>query len=419
MKVGIEAINVYGGQTFLDVKKLAQARKLDSDRFDNLLMKSKSMALNFEDPVSFGVNAAKPIIDQLSEEEKNKIELLIVSTESGIDFGKPISTYIHHYLGLSKNCRSFEVKHACYAGSAALQMAAGFILSNVSPGAKALVISTDLSRYDDAIDLDAIAQIFGFAEASAGAASLALLVSDRPKILELEQGAHGMHSYEVMDACRPTPGVEAVDIDLSLLSYLDCLENSFMNYQRKISDVDFQDHFNYLAFHTPFGGMVKGAHRTMMRKFKKVPPNVIEEDFKKRVEPSFTYCQQVGNVYSGTVFLALCGVIDTGNFDQSKRIGLFSYGSGCCSEFYSGIATQQSQNLLSKMQIQQKLSSRYELSMDEYEKIIMESCKMKFGIKDFEVDFNPFNYIYKSNFEGKNMLVLKRVRNYHREYEWA
>src|SRR5204863_562178 len=116
-------------------------------RFENLLMKGKAVALPYEDPVTFGVNAAKPIVDAMSDEERNRIELLITCSESGIDFGKSMSTYIHDYLGLNRNCRLFEIKQACYSGTAGFQMAVNFILSQASPGAKALVIATDISRY--------------------------------------------------------------------------------------------------------------------------------------------------------------------------------------------------------------------------------------------------------------------------------
>lgn len=78
---GIEAMNVFGGTTFLDVEKLAEYRKLDTSRFKNLLMKEKTVALPYEDPVTFGVNAAKPLIDALSPEEKDRIELVISCTE--------------------------------------------------------------------------------------------------------------------------------------------------------------------------------------------------------------------------------------------------------------------------------------------------------------------------------------------------
>ena len=43
-----------------------------------------------------------------------------------------------------------------------------------------------------------------YVEPSQGAGAVALLVSDRPDILEIDFGANGYYSYEVMDSCRPT-----------------------------------------------------------------------------------------------------------------------------------------------------------------------------------------------------------------------
>ena len=139
--VGIEAMNVFVGTAYLNVNRLAEHRNLDMTRFENLLMKEKTVALPYEDPITFGVNAAKPLIDALSPEEKDRIEMVITSTESAFDFGKSMSTYFHNLLGLNRNCRLFELKNACYSGVAGLQMAVNFILSQASPGAKALVIS--------------------------------------------------------------------------------------------------------------------------------------------------------------------------------------------------------------------------------------------------------------------------------------
>ena len=71
--VGIEAMNMFAGTAFLDVKKLAAHRGLDMSRFENLMMKEKTVALPFEDPITYAVNAAKPIVDALSPEEKDRI----------------------------------------------------------------------------------------------------------------------------------------------------------------------------------------------------------------------------------------------------------------------------------------------------------------------------------------------------------
>lgn len=122
----------------MNVEKLAQHRKLDSARFKNLLMKEKTVALPYEDPITFGLNAAKPRVDALSVEEKDRIEMVITCTESAFDFGKSMSTYFHKHLGLNPNCRLFELKNACYSGVAGLQMVVSFILSQVSPGGQSV-----------------------------------------------------------------------------------------------------------------------------------------------------------------------------------------------------------------------------------------------------------------------------------------
>ncbi len=270
VSAGIEAMNVFGGTAYLDVMELAKYRHLDTARFENLLMKEKAVALPYEDPVTFGVNAAKPIIDALTEAEKDRIELLITCSESGIDFGKSLSTYIHEYLGLNRNCRLFEIKQACYSGTAGFQMAVNFILSQTSPGAKALVIASDISRFLIAEGGDALSEDWSYAEPSAGAGAVAVLVGENPEVFQIDPGANGYYGYEVMDTCRPIPDSEAGDSDLSLMSYLDCCEQAFLEYQKRVPGASYQDTFQYLAYHTPFGGMVKGAHRTMMRKVAKM-----------------------------------------------------------------------------------------------------------------------------------------------------
>src|SRR5690606_30479191 len=131
---------------------------------------------------------------------------------------------------------------------------------------------------------------------------------DAPAILALDPGANGCHSFEVMDTCRPEVNIETGDPDLSLMSYLDCLENSFAAYAERVEEADFAETFDYLAFHTPFAGMVKGAHRMMMRKLKKAKAEESERDFERRLAPSLGYSRQVGNTYSAALYLALCSL---------------------------------------------------------------------------------------------------------------
>ncbi|MEK5211539.1 polyketide biosynthesis 3-hydroxy-3-methylglutaryl-ACP synthase PksG [Bacillus sp. FSL R5-0603] len=418
VSAGIEAMNVFGGTAYLDVMELAKYRHLDTVRFQNLLMKEKAVALPYEDPVTFGVNAAKPIIDALSEAEKDRIELLITCSESGIDFGKSLSTYIHEYLGLNRNCRLFEVKQACYSGTAGFQMAVNFILSQTSPGAKALVIASDISRFLIAEGGDALSEDWSYAEPSAGAGAVAVLVGENPEVFQIDPGANGYYGYEVMDTCRPIPDSEAGDSDLSLMSYLDCCEQTFLEYQKRVPGANYQDTFQYLAYHTPFGGMVKGAHRTMMRKVAKVKTSGIEPDFLTRVKPGLNYCQRVGNIMGAALFLALASTIDQGRFDSPKRIGCFSYGSGCCSEFYSGITTPQGQERQRTFGIEKHLDRRYQLSMEEYELLFKGSGMVRFGTRNVKLDFEMIPGIMQSTQE-KPRLFLEEISEFHRKYRWV
>jgi len=410
MSVGIEALNFYGGSAFIDIRTIFENRELNISRFNNLMMYKKSVGVPCEDVVTNAVNAAKPIIDKLSESEKNKIELLITCSESGIDFGKSISTYVHEYLGLSKNCRLFEIKQACYGGTAGLQMASCFIESQASKGAKALVIASDVARA-------AVKYTYGEPSQAVGAA--AMLISNKPDILELDFGANGYYGYEVMDSCRPKPDIELGESDLSLLSYLDCLEQCYIAYKEKVEGVDFRETFDYLVFHTPFPGMVKGAHRKMIREFSDLKSSEFDIDFNNRMEPSIRYCQQVGNVYSASVYLALSSLIDNIEINSPKRIGIFSYGSGCSSEFYSGIITANSKRKLAVMKIEENLSNRYELTIEEYDKLLDLNLEWIFGIKDKVMDMSAASHIYDKFFKGKGLLVLKEIKDYHREYVWS
>ena len=416
-RAGIEAIGVYAGRTMLDVGRLAEARGLDTARFRNLLMRRKSVALPVEDPVSFAVNAARPIVDRLSAAERAAIRLLVVGTESGIDFGKAMSSYVQHHLGLSRNCRTFEIKHACFGGTAALQTAADFVRGGgAPPDARALVIATDVARPIPRT----------YVEPSQGAAAVAMLVGPAPRLLELEPSP-GSYAFEVMDTCRPTPDFETGDADLSLLSYLDCVRGAFADYRTQSGGAaDFRDDFDGLAFHTPFGGMVKGAHRTMMRDLKRLPPAEIEADFERRVLPSLAHCAEVGNIYSGSVFLALCGALEAlvarpngVAARRPARVGLFSYGSGCCSEFYAGLVQPGAGAALAEAAVGRHLGERRELTMPEYERLLELNRRAAFGVEAMDVDPSEIGPIYGDAMAGTGLLVLRRIRGFHREYDRA
>jgi len=410
-------MNAFVGNAYLNVEDLAKHRSLDPVRFRNLLMKEKTIPLPYEDPITFGVNAAKPLVDALTPEEKDRIEMVISCTESAFDFGKSMSTYFHKLLGLNRNCRLFEVKNACYSGVAGLQTAVNFVLSQTSPGAKVLVIATDLTRFMTVEGGEGLSDDWSFFEPSAGAGAVAMLVSDTPHVFQVDPGASGYYGYEVMDTCRPVPDSEAGDADLSLLSYLDCCEGAFQEYKKRVEGACFAKTFGYLAMHTPFGGMIKGAHRDMMRKQVKASPKEIEEDFERRVVPGLTYCQRVGNIMGATTMLSLLSTIANGDFSTPQRIGCFSYGSGCCSEFFSGVVTREGQDRVKALRLDDHLARRCQITTDEYDQLLASNRSVKFGTRNVKLD--PDFIPRARRAQGKETLFLTEIREFQRHYEWV
>lgn len=412
---GVEAVNFYGGSAYVDVAELARHRGLGHSRFENLLMREKTVALPCEDPISFAINAARPLVSGLPPEDRERIEMIITCSESGIDFGKSMSTYLHDALGLSRNCRLFEIKSACYSGAAGFAMGVNFVLSQASPGAKALIVTTDMAKYTVAEGGSALSEDWSFAEPSGGAGAVALLVGENPRIFTVDVGANGYYGYEVMDTCRPVPDSEAGNADLSLLSYLDCCEGAFRQYLARVPAADYLDTFDQLCFHTPFGGMVKGAHRSMMRRFAKGRGVDVEKDFEERVRPGLEYCRRVGNIMGGTLFLNLLGTISSADFTQPRRIGCFAYGSGCCSEFFSGVAGPESQRLVRDSAITSGLDGRIKLSMSEYEDLMKMNANVAFGTRNWNLgpEITPQLEV---GLRGSGRTFLHRVDEFHREY---
>lgn len=408
MSLGIESINAYVGRASLDVRMLSKARGLDMSRFDNLMMAWKSVNLPCEDAVSNAVNAAKPLVDALLPAERDRIELIVVGTESGVDYAKPISTYVHDYLGLSRACRSFEVKHACYGGTAALRTALG-IVGGV-PGGRALVIAADAAG---------VADRNTYWEPSQGAGAVAMLVGDQAGILAIDPGAAGFHSHEVMDTLRPRADYEAGDSDLSLLSYLECLDHSYAMYEERVDGADLFDTFAHLVFHSPFAGMVKGAHRKLLRRARRLSDEEIAADFEHRVASSLRFCSAVGNLYSAALYLGLCSLVEHEDFTDAKRIGLFSYGSGCASEFYSGVVPAGAGERIAKLEIGRAVAERIPLAMPDYEIISDLSVARMGGVERWTGEVGPYARVYERAMAGRGLLVLDGIDRYHRTYRWS
>lgn len=406
-QIGIEKINLYGCSLCMSQKDLAVARNRDPDRvLKNYMIDTRSLNPPYEDSVTMSANAARPL---LGEEDKQQIGLLIVGTEGSVDFGKPISTNVHSALGLPPNVRNFETKHACYSGVAALDTAVNWIAAGLNHGKKALVIATDFSR-----------KHFNKAhEFVLGGVSAAMIVSDAPRVISYELGKKGAWTTDVYDTFRPTAIAEVGNNEISLYSYTDALEGAFKDYVRNSGPADLEEDFQYLIYHMPFPGMAFQAHRLLSNMQRPRKKSEVREIFNRKTMPALTYSQRVGSTYGASNFVGLCGMINTApDWKAGDRVGFYSYGSGAIGEFYSGILLPEAREILAAMKIDEHLDARRRVSVDEYERIenLRESIIEK---PDAVPDFTVADNWYDEHYLGKNLLVLKQVKDYYRTYEWS
>jgi 3-hydroxy-3-methylglutaryl CoA synthase len=408
MAIGIEKLGVYPCALSLDIATLCEARGLDAANFcGRLFCEQRSVMGPFEDVVTLAVNAALPM---LTAADRDAIRLLIVATESSPDQEKPVSSWLHHFLGLRSDCRNFEVKHACYGATGALQIAIGWLMSAIDPGAKVLIVNAD----------HALIGLNGPQEPVLGAAGLAMLVSHEPRIFQFDAGWNGVYAHEVADIFRPAPGVETGDADASLESYLDAVEFTYDAYVARVGQaVDFDRFFAANIYHVPFGGLAQRAHFRLARREMGLSKSEAERHWEAKSKASLTYNRKTGGVYGAATFLALAGLIDASPaLSAGDRIGIYSYGSGSCAEFYSVTVAGDARRAVAEARVCEQLTARRALSMPEYEAceqaLLRATCA-----RDYAPPADLVPALFDSHYQGQGKLVFRGTRDYFREYAWS
>ncbi|MGX7059512.1 hydroxymethylglutaryl-CoA synthase [Vagococcus humatus] len=350
MTIGIDKLNFYTPNVYVDQVKLALARQEDPAKF-TIGIGQEKMAINplSQDIVSMGANAAYPILE---ETDLNQIDLVILATESGMDASKSGATTIHHLLNIQPFARAIEIKQACYSATAGIMMARDYVAAH--PGRKALVIGSDIARYG----------LNTPGEVTQGAGAVAMLISEQPRILALEQ-ASTMYTSDIYDFWRPVYSDTAfVDGKYSNQAYVHVFEQVYQKYcedhQRTLAD------FSAICFHLPYSKMGKKALKVILEEVSEAK----QASLLARYEESIQYTKQIGNIYTGSLYLGLCSLLD--NSSQLKagdKLGFFSYGSGAVGEFFVGKLQDGYTNHLMTNQQQELLASRHELSIPVYEEL--------------------------------------------------
>jgi len=406
-EIGIEKIGVYPCSLALPLRALCEARGRNPDDVCGpMMLDERSLNPLWEDPVTMAVNAVNRT---LTAADRARIELLIVASESGVDYEKPLSTWVQRYAGLRPNCRNFEIKHACYGGTAGLQMAASWLAASAPPGAKALVVSTDQSR-------EHIGKPWEFV---LGAGASAVLLSDEPRILALEPGKCGYWTHEISDLTRPTSTVETGNSETSLVSYMEALEGAFEHLVSRAPEAaNYDEHFQRHVYHMPFGGIAWRAHRTLLRLAAAVSNKDAWANFERKGLAALRYAKRMGATYSSSTFIGLLGLVDGSDSAPGERVSIFSYGSGCCAEFYSGTLGADVRSAAAEAALAPQLDARRTVSVEDYERLEQQR-KQWVDCGDYEVPGDDLGDWYERFYAGRELLIFRGMNQFYRQYAWS
>jgi hydroxymethylglutaryl-CoA synthase len=354
--VGIEAMGLAVPEQYVEMAELASARGVPASKYlEGIGLKQMAVPAVDEDTVSLAVRAARMALGAIPASE---IGLCVVGTETAVDHSKPVTSFVQGLLGLPTSCRVYETKHACYGGTAGLMAALDWIRAGSNRGKKALIIASDIARYG----------LRTPGEPTQGAGAVAMLVSDAPALLEVERPV-GTFARDVMDFWRPLYSKDAlVDGQYSVTCYLEALLGAYQAWLAQAGGAPSTDRFAALSYHVPYPKMAKKAHEALRNLSGDAAP---QASFDRQVKSGLLLPERVGNVYTGSMYLSLLSLLALdGRALDGQAVGLFSYGSGCCAEFFSGRVTPGAQARVRALDLPGLLERRARIDVPEYERVM-------------------------------------------------
>ena len=424
--VGIDRITFATPNCYLSMRDLAIARGIDPNKFTiGIGQSQQAVPPNHQDIVTLGAQAALPLMPYI---DSNRLKMVIVGTESGVDASKSSALYIHKLLNLSSWVRCVEVKEACYGGTAALMMARDYVLTH--PGAQVLVIAADIARYGVGTP----------GEVTQGAGAVAMLVSENPHVLQINDDSV-VKSAEIQDFWRPVYQSTALARGkFSTEQYIRMFCDVWQKYSAE-NDCNFND-FEAICFHLPYTKMGLKALRAGLEENSGASlTGDTREHLLARYQDSTQYSRRIGNIYTGSLYLGLISLLDYDYFRNScdssepacdspevscdsssaansnesplhlspilpgQKIGLFSYGSGAVAEFFSATLVPDWRSALFSNQHLKSLNNRTQLSVSQYEEMFNSAAP-----------YSPQDFVSSQENRSGARFVLDSITSQERNY---
>jgi hydroxymethylglutaryl-CoA synthase len=345
-EIGIDHISVSIPNRVINAETLAANRRVAPEKLtEGIGIKQMAVAAPTEDVVALAANAGFRVLQEAGVSPLD-VGLLIVGTESAEDKAKPTATHVHELLGVGTACRVYDIVHACAGATYGVVSAIDWLRDPTKR--YALVIASDIARYDRG----------SAGEPTQGAGAVAMLLCRNPRLMNLlEIAAYSRHVYDFWKPMKSDyPFVKGA---FSAKCYMDAAEACF-------TGLDLSEESAFV-YHAPYPKLVHQVHRMVSERMK----GGREGRHLQWVFDSLAYASRIGNIYTGSLWLALVSLLESLLGEPDCRLPrccyLFSYGSGCGALLLKGSLQAEWARMTEKIQLAHRLGRRREISIEEYE----------------------------------------------------
>ena len=404
MIYGIEAASFHVPSLYLEIKDLAEKRNIEPAKLEKGLGLHKMAFPDVhEDAATFAAEALLKLIKDYRLNPK-EISRIYLGTESALDAAKPTATYTMQMVEAVlekdfgarcfKNCDVVDMTFACVGAVDALQNCLDFCRAN--PGKKAVVVASDYAKYE----------LESSGEYTQGGGAVALLLSDNPQLLEIEN-VYGVATESVFDFFKPRRVALKSDLNSSTefmpdkieiftdepvfdghysnQCYQDRIREAYEHYKDQTGIEKPYKDWRYLIFHLPYAFHGKRVFTELYSLENQLPFGTPEEQktvaksedylnfINRKIEPSQRASSEVGNMYTASVFMALLSAMQV-SYDnhedlEGQKIGFLAYGSGSKAKVFAGKVGQSWRNVVEKWNIFENLKNRTSINFETYEKL--------------------------------------------------
>ncbi|GAB7351412.1 hypothetical protein MBLNU459_g2084t1 [Dothideomycetes sp. NU459] len=427
--IGIKAIELYFPSQCVSQTDLEKFDGVSAGKYTIGLGQTKmSFCDDREDIYSLALTVVSSLMRKYSI-DPNSIGRLEVGTETILDKSKSVKSVLMQLFEKSgnTNVEGVDTVNACYGGTNALFNAINWVESSAWDGRNAIVVAGDIALYKK-----------GNARPTGGAGCVAMLVGpDAP--LVFEPGLRGSYITHAYDFYKPDLSSEypIVDGQFSIKCYTEAVDACYKAYNAREVKLKSQangaangvhadqetplDRFDHMCFHAPTCKLVSKSYARMLFNdyldnpsnpiFSEVPAELkdmpreqtvtdktvektfmtlAKKRFAARVQPSIEVPTMCGNMYCGSVYGSLCSLLANVSSEQlqGKRVGIFSYGSGLASSFFSFKVKGSTEELQKKVDLHARLEARRTVAPEVYDEMcnLRERAHLK---KNYSPEGNP------------------------------